>query len=276
VEAYLIVLAGTSVGEMWKLNRPRTVIGRGPTADVRILDEGVSRQHCEVVREGSTVRLRDLRSTNGTFCRGASVETLELTDGDKILVGSGTVLKFTYHDKLDEEFQRQMLESVLRDDLTKAFNKKYFLDRVESEFAYAVRHNQPVALVSFDIDHFKQTNDTFGHLAGDHVLVEVAGAVQSTVRVEDVFARVGGEEFSIVCRGADLMQGRIVGDRVRYAVEKRAVVYEGRTIPITISVGVAAVPSSSIRDATEFISAADQMLYEAKRTGRNRVCLWSR
>ena len=276
VEAYLIVLAGSSVGEMHKLNRPRTVIGRGPGAEIRILDEGVSREHCEVVREGSTVTLRDLRSTNGTFCRGAAVQTLELSDGDKILVGSGTVLKFTYHDKLDEDFQRQMLESVLRDDLTKAFNKKYFLDRVESEFAYAVRHNMPVALVSFDIDHFKQTNDSFGHLAGDYVLTEVAAAVQGTVRVEDVFARVGGEEFSIVCRGADLMQGRIVGDRVRYAVEKRGIVYEGRTIPITISVGVAAVPSPSIRDATEFISAADQMLYEAKRAGRNRVCLWNR
>ena len=136
------------------------MIGRGPNAEIRILDEGVSREHCEVVREGEKVTLRDLRSTNGTFCRGASVESLELTDGDKILVGSGTVLKFTYHDKLDEDFQRQMLESVLRDDLTKAFNKKYFLDRVESEFAYAVRHNMPVALVSFDIDHFKQTNDT--------------------------------------------------------------------------------------------------------------------
>ena len=276
VEAYLIVMAGSSVGEMYKLNRPRTVIGRGPSAEIRILDEGVSREHCEVVREDSRVTLRDLRSTNGTFCRGASVNALDLVDGDKILVGTGTVLKFTYHDKLDEDFQRQMLESVLRDDLTRAFNKKYFLDRVESEFAYAVRHNVPVALVSFDIDHFKQTNDTFGHLAGDHVLTQVAAAVQGTVRVEDVFARVGGEEFSIVCRGADLMQGRIVGDRVRYAVEKRAIVYEGRTIPVTISVGVAAVPSATIKDATDFISAADQMLYEAKRTGRNRVCLWNR
>ncbi len=276
VEAYLIVMAGSSVGEMFKLNRPRTVIGRGPTAEIRILDEGVSREHCEVVREGNRVTLRDLRSTNGTFCRGAAVGSLELSDGDKILVGTGTVLKFTYHDKLDEDFQRQMLESVLRDDLTKAFNKKYFLDRVESEYAYAVRHNVPVALVSFDIDHFKQTNDSFGHLAGDYVLTQVAAAVQGTVRVEDVFARVGGEEFSIVCRGADLMQGRIVGDRVRYAVEKRQIVYETRTIPITISVGVAAVPSSTIKDATDFISAADQMLYEAKRAGRNRVCLWSR
>jgi two-component system, cell cycle response regulator len=274
-QAYVIVLAGSSVGEMFKL-RDRSIVGRGPTADIRMLDEGVSREHCELVRQGDQILLRDLKSTNGTFCRGVKVAEQPLSDGDKILVGSGTVLKFTYHDKLDEDFQRQMLESVLRDDLTKAFNKKYFLDRVESEYAYAVRHNVPVALVSFDIDHFKQTNDTFGHLAGDYVLTEVAAAVQGTVRVEDVFARVGGEEFSIVCRGADLMQGRIVGDRVRYAVEKRTIVYEGRAIAITISVGVAAVPSSTIKDATDFISAADQMLYEAKRAGRNRVCLWNR
>jgi two-component system, cell cycle response regulator len=275
-QAYLIVLAGSSVGEMFKLGRDRVIIGRGPTADVRMIDEGVSREHCEVVRVGDRVLLRDLRSTNGTFCRGSKVDEQELSDGDKILVGSGTVLKFTYHDKLDEDFQRQMLESVLRDDLTRAFNKKYFLDRVESEFAYAVRHNVPAALVAFDIDNFKLVNDTHGHPVGDYVLVELAKTVHATVRVEDVFARVGGEEFSIVCRGADLLQGKIVGERVRMAVERRELAHEGKPLSVTVSVGVAAVPSPSIRDATEFIWAADQMLYEAKRAGRNRVALWSR
>jgi two-component system, cell cycle response regulator len=275
-QAYLIVLAGSSVGEMFKLGRDRVVIGRGPTADVRMIDEGVSREHCEVVRKGDRVLLRDLQSTNGTFCRGSKVDEQELNDGDKILVGSGTVLKFTYHDKMDEDFQRQMLESVLRDDLTRAFNKKYFLDRVESEFAYAIRHNVPAALVAFDIDNFKQVNDTHGHPVGDFVLCELAKTVHATVRVEDVFARVGGEEFSIVCRGADLLQGKIVGERVRMAVERRDFTHDGQRMVVTVSVGVAAVPSPSIRDATEFIWAADQMLYEAKRAGRNRVALWSR
>jgi two-component system cell cycle response regulator len=275
-QAYLIVLAGSSVGEMFKLGRERSIIGRGPTADIRMLDEGVSREHCEVVRQGGRILLRDLRSTNGTFCRGIKVQEQELVDGDKILVGSGTVLKFTYHDKLDEDFQRQMLESALRDDLTRAFNKKYFLDRVESEFAYAVRHNVPAALVCFDIDHFKQINDTRGHPAGDQVLSELAKTVHATVRVEDVFARVGGEEFSVICRGADLLQGKIVGERIRHAIEKHPFLREDKPITVTVSVGVAAVPTPSIRDATEFIWAADQMLYQAKRTGRNRVCLWSK
>ena len=273
-QAYLIVLAGSSMGEMFKIGRVRTVIGRGPARRHPHARRGISREHCEVVLEGDKVLLRDLGSTNGTFCRGARVEQQELADGDKILVGTGTVLKFTYHDKIDEVFQRQMFESVLRDDLTKAFNKKYFLDRVESEYAYATRHNLPATLICFDIDHFKQVNDTYGHPAGDHVLKELALAVQATVRVEDVFARIGGEEFAVLCRGADLLQGQIVGDRVRVAVEQRQIVHDGKPIPITVSVGVAAVPNASIADAAEFVSAADQVLYEAKRGGRNRVCLW--
>jgi diguanylate cyclase (GGDEF)-like protein len=189
-------------------------------------------------------------------------------------VGSGTVLKFTYHDKLDETFQRQMYESALRDDLTKAFNKKYFMDRVESEFAYAVRHNVPLSLVAFDIDHFKSINDSHGHPAGDYVLAELSSNILGLVRVEDVFARVGGEEFSTICRGADPQQGLIVAERLRLAVEKRPFLFDNKNIPVTISVGLASVPDPSIHDAMEFISAADQMLYEAKRSGRNRVCAW--
>ena len=273
-QAYLVVLAGSSMGEMFKLGRERMVIGRGAGADIRMLDDGVSREHCEILREDGKVFVHDLGSTNGTFCRGARVDRHELSDGDKILVGTGTVLKFTYHDSIDEVFQRQMFESVLRDDLTKAFNRKYFLDRVESEYAYAVRHNAGASLVAFDIDHFKTVNDTHGHQAGDHVLAELAAAVHATIRVEDVFARVGGEEFSVLCRGADLMQGKIVAERIRYAIEHHAFAHEGVAIPVTVSLGVVSVPIRSVHDASAFIAAADQMLYEAKRAGRNRVALW--
>lgn len=273
-QAYLIVLAGSSMGEMYKVTRERTIIGRGQKAEIRMMDEGISREHCEILLEGDKVILHDLGSTNGTYCRGLRVDRHELADGDKILVGSGTVLKFTYHDKLDEVFQRQMYESALRDDLTKAFNKKYFMDRVESEFAYAVRHNVQLSLVTFDIDHFKSINDTYGHPAGDHVLAELATTVLASVRVEDVFARVGGEEFAVICRGADMQQGEIVAERLRRAVESHRFEYDGKSIPTTISVGIVTVPNSSIRDALEFISATDQMLYEAKRAGRNRICAW--
>jgi len=273
-QAYLIVLAGSAMGEMFKIVRPQTIIGRGQTAQVRMMDDGISREHCEIQVEGDSMILHDLGSTNGTFCRGLRVDRHVLEDGDKILVGSSTVLKFTYHDSLDEVFQRQMYESALRDDLTKTFNKKYFTDRLESEFAFAMRTKADLSLVVFDLDHFKTINDTHGHPTGDQVLSDMAAVVAALIRAEDVFARVGGEEFAVICRGADSVQGRAVAERVRQAVAGHKFIIEDKNIPVAVSAGVASIPDSRIADAQALIAASDQALYEAKRTGRNCVCAW--
>ncbi len=272
--AYLVVLAGASVGEMYKIEGEKTVIGRGQKAQIRLLDDGISREHAQLVIIKDRVVLQDLGSTNGTYCNGLKVEgNKELVDGDKILVGSTTILKFTYHDNLDEIFQKQMYESALRDGLTKAFNKKYFTDRLESEFTFATRHVSPLTLVLFDIDHFKKVNDTHGHQAGDYVLSEISTLLTGALRAEDVFARYGGEEFAVICRGSDVMQGQIVAERMRKAVEQHKFMFEGTHIPLTISVGVAGLPDPAVKDAAELVSLADQSLYKSKHAGRNRVTL---
>jgi len=162
----------------------------------------------------------------------------------------------------------------LRDDLTKTFNKKYFTDRLESEFAFALRTKADLSLVAFDLDHFKQVNDTYGHPAGDQVLSEVAQAVAVLIRVEDVFARIGGEEFAVICRGADRAHGQSVAERIRQAVAAHRFVIDSQTVPVTISAGVASIPDARITDAQALIAAADQALYDAKHAGRNRVCFW--
>ncbi len=272
--AYLVVLAGASVGEMYKVETDKTVIGRGQKAHIRLLDDGISREHAQVVIEGNKVFLQDLGSTNGTFCNGIKVDRKELADGDKILVGSTTILKFTYHDNLDEIFQKQMYESALRDGLTKAFNKKYFTDRLESELTFAIRHSSALALVMFDIDHFKKVNDTYGHQAGDYVLSEMSTLLTTTLRAEDVFARYGGEEFAVICRGIDLSQAHVVAERMRKAVEKHRFVHEGTVIPVTISVGVTGLPDPVVKDASDLVSRADKALYQSKHGGRNRVTLF--
>jgi len=272
--AYLVVLAGASVGEMYKIDGEKTVIGRGQKAQIRLYDDGISREHAQIVVEGSRIFLQDLGSTNGTYCNGLQVDKKELVDGDKILVGSTTILKFTYHDNLDEIFQRQMYESALRDGLTKAFNKKYFTDRLESEFTFATRHASPLALVLFDIDHFKKVNDTFGHQAGDHVLSEISTLLSGALRAEDVFARYGGEEFAVICRGSDQSQAQVVGERMRKAVEGNRFVYEGKHIPVTISVGIAVLPNPEVKDANDIVGFADRALYKSKNGGRNRVTLY--
>jgi two-component system cell cycle response regulator len=275
--AYLVVLAGSAVGEMYKVDKERTIMGRGDTVDVRLLDEGISREHAQIVQEvntnGKQAILEDLGSTNGTFCNGTRVQRQVLGDGDKILLGSTTILKFTYQDKLDEMFQRQMSESALRDGLTKAFNKRYLTERLDNEFQHAVRNDAPLSLVFLDIDHFKKINDAHGHPAGDHVLVELATLVVGALRNEDIFARYGGEEFAIVSRGIDVAEAQAMAERLRVAVENHAFTFEGRSIPVTISVGVARAPREGMATPADLIALADETMYEAKRSGRNRVCV---
>jgi diguanylate cyclase (GGDEF)-like protein len=128
-------------------------------------------------------------------------------------------------------------------------------------------------LVMFDIDHFKKVNDTYGHQAGDLVLSELATLLTAALRAEDVFARYGGEEFAVICRGTDVSQAQVVGERIRKAVEGHRFVYEGTQIPVTISVGIAALPDPAVKDATDLVSRADKALYQSKHGGRNRVTI---
>jgi diguanylate cyclase (GGDEF)-like protein len=123
----------------------------------------------------------------------------------------------------------------------------------------------------FDVDHFKSVNDTYGHLAGDYVLAELAKLGIQTVRAEDVFARYGGEEFAVVARGLTMFQGYQFGERLRSIVADCRFVHEGTHIPVTISVGVASYPEIPVDTFENLVSAADSALYSAKRNGRNRV-----
>src|SRR5450755_2583407 len=199
--ACLVVLSGSSVGEMYRLEKDQMVLGRGEKVDLRLIDDGISREHAQILRQGAQLVLEDLGSTNGTYCNGERVTRHPLAEGDKILIGSTTILKFSYQDRLDEMFQRQMSESALRDGLTRAFNKRYFSERIDSEFQYANRHRTPLSLIFIDIDHFKRINDAHGHQAGDHVLTQLAMLLMSMLGEEEVLARYGGEEFAIVARG---------------------------------------------------------------------------
>src|SRR5205085_10444895 len=141
--------------------------------------------------------VEDLQSRNGTFVNGTRITVVvELKDGDKIQLGRASVLRFGFHDDLDESFHENLLSSALRDGLTKLFNKRYLMDRLDSELKFALRHQTTLSLLLLDLDHFKKINDTRGHLAGDMVLANVAGNLAKAVRNEDVVARYGGEEMA--------------------------------------------------------------------------------
>lgn len=274
--AYLIVLAGSNVGEMYRVEEGETFVGRGQNATIRLNDDGISRRHARLVQEGGAVMIEDLKSSNGTVVNGVTIagpELQPLQDGDKIRLGSTTILKFTYNDDVDESFQQKMYDAALRDALTQAYNRRYFLDRLETEIAYARRHRTFLSLLMFDVDHFKRVNDTYGHLAGDFVLTKLSKISHSIVRTEDVFARYGGEEFAVICRGVPLPSAGILAERLRQTVEVSPFEHEGNRMPVTISIGVAGYPELQIETANQLIAGADEALYEAKRGGRNRVLL---
>jgi two-component system, cell cycle response regulator len=268
---YVIVLAGPNVGEMYAIEGAESFVGRGEKATIRLGDDSISRRHVRIVVDGKDVRIEDLGSANGTVLNGERVTTAPLRDGDKIQLGATTILKFTFHDKLEERYRRQMYDAALRDPLTKAFNKKYLLDRLTAELAFARRHQVPLALVMLDVDNFKNVNDTWGHLAGDHVLGKLATTVQAILRTEDVFGRYGGEEFAILCRSATPLEASVLAERIRATVQETSFASEGRAISVTVSLGVAGYPGVEASTPAELIAAADQALYEAKSAGRNRV-----
>jgi diguanylate cyclase (GGDEF)-like protein len=268
--AYLLVIAGPSFGEMHRLHGNRSIIGRADSAQVRVLDDGISREHAAVERDAGKNVLVDLGSTNGTFCNGARIDKRhDLVDGDKVSIGASTILKFTYQDQVDERYQKRLFESSLRDGLTATFNRRYFVDRLNTEMRFAARHDKALALLFVDIDHFKKINDGHGHQAGDYVLGAVAREMIATIRAEDVLARYGGEEFAVICRETEKSGVLALGERLRAAVARARIEYEGNVIPVTISVGAAVARKP--QQVQPLIAAADAAMYEAKRAGRNRV-----
>jgi diguanylate cyclase (GGDEF)-like protein len=269
----LIVLMGSNVGETFPLGSGEVILGRAPTSTIRFNDDGVSRRHARFVSlPTGEWMVEDLGSANGTLHNGDRVAgSRALKDGDKIQLGPSTLLKFTFHDELEANFQRQMYDAALRDGLTKAFNKKYFLTRLDTELAYARRHKANLSLVIYDVDHFKRINDTYGHLAGDSVLVGLAQITSRTIRVEDVFARYGGEEFAIICRGVSCEQACVLAERLRSMIEANPFEAEKKRIPVTVSLGVSGMPEFAAESSLQLVAAADEALYSAKRGGRNRV-----
>lgn len=271
---FLIILEGGNVGEMFPLKQPETIIGRAQRANIRIEDDGISRQHARLTLTltNHEVHVEDLKSANGTLVNGLPVSSRQLLkDGDKITLGSTTILKFTYSDELEVTFQRKMLDAALRDGLTGAYNKRYLMDRLGTELAFAQRHKVPLSLIIMDVDHFKNINDRFGHPTGDEVLVKLARVVQETIRREDVFARYGGEEFVVLCRNVGGENATVLAERLRERVQAMAIEHDGEAIVVTASFGVAGYSEAGAATPERLIAVADEGLYEAKQTGRNRV-----
>jgi len=181
------------------------------------------------------------------------------------LIGFSTDVTELYN--LKEEFKKQ----ANTEPLTKLFNRRYFLDHAEREFNRAKRHSSDLALMSIDIDYFKKINDEFGHPAGDKVLIKVSNSLKSYIRTEDILARIGGEEFSILLPETSLKAAREVAERIRHGQSKMILTGEWRgEINVTLSIGIATFEVNDNK-FEQLFSRADKALYLAKNAGRNNV-----
>jgi diguanylate cyclase (GGDEF)-like protein len=161
------------------------------------------------------------------------------------------------------------LRSALKDELTDFGNKRALASSLHREAELAIRHQSPLSIIMLDIDHFKAINDNFGHLAGDSILRDLAATIKKCARQSDLCFRFGGEEFLLILDNTDSQQALMVAERIRKTVADFTYLYNGKIIPVTISIGSATFVQDETLD--NFQSRADKALYAAKSQGRNRV-----
>jgi two-component system cell cycle response regulator len=267
--ACLVVIHGDNIGHKYDLDVKVLTIGRGRDNDICVNHRSVSRNHSEVHVDEHGAQLRDLQSTNGTLVNDQPVGTVYLRDGDRIKVGR-TVLKFISGSNVEAAYHQQVYTMTRYDSLTGVYNRRSFDERIADEVERSHRYGRPLALVMFDIDHFKRCNDTYGHRGGDFVLHGVAQLVQERARKLDFVARYGGEEFAVIISEFEPPYANLFAEDIRRLIEGRPFEFEGNVIAVAISVGLV-IWSPRFESSAQLIEACDQCLYQAKASGRNRV-----
>jgi two-component system, cell cycle response regulator len=301
LQASLVGMEGSVFGKRYLLARTRISIGRSSACDITIEDTGVSRRHAEIRHVGHRYVVADCGSKNGTLVNDVRHEHAELEDGMFLRIG-GATFKFLRMTPVERRYHDELAKQSHEDALTGAFNRRHVWGVLESEIARVARYGGSMALVMFDIDHFKRLNDTYGHAAGDLALKGIVARVHLLLRRSDTLARIGGEEFVIVLPETDILEAAELATRVRDAVSAEPFAI-GTTTPVavTVSLGVtdfgelmqseAPNDSPDTDDASNggtrrtadgddieastnrLVALADAKLYEAKHLGRNRVAL---
>jgi diguanylate cyclase (GGDEF)-like protein len=267
--------SGPSMGRRYPLSITTGVtIGRGADCAVHIEDHSVSRKHARIDPTPLGFVASDLGSTNGTFVNDRPISKHPLNDGDYLRVGN-CIYRFLAGGNVEAEYHEEIYRLAIIDGLTEVPNKRYLMEQLGRELSRSLRYHRPLAVLMFDIDHFKAINDNNGHLCGDQVLRDLAGLLRTVIRAEELLARYGGEEFVSVLPECTHDNALRMAERLRALVEQHPFRFDDQVIPVTISIGVASIPGAEAGEKevtpTELLERADDRLYEAKRAGRNRV-----
>ncbi len=271
-DAVLVVLhpPGPNMGRRFALVKSEQFLGRLAGIDIEIDAEGISRRHARIGRDDSGWFIEDLGSTNGTQVNDVRITRHALADGDLLRCGT-TVCKFLASDSIEATYHVEVYRMSITDGMTGVHNKRYLLELLDRDIGMAARLGNQLSLLMIDIDHFKKINDTHGHLAGDQALKELCRRIEPRLRSTDVLARYGGEEFAVVLPATPREGALQVAETLRSTIAGEPFTHEQTKIPATISLGLATTDPATPITVTELIKRADDNLYEAKRSGRNRV-----
>ncbi|MDD5306938.1 MAG: GGDEF domain-containing protein [Deltaproteobacteria bacterium] len=265
----LIYPPGPNMGKKYELQGKLVNVGRDPNNHLVIDSDSVSRRHARFTFEGGRRLVTDLQSTNGTYVNDKPILTQILENGDQVKIGD-TIFKYLVGNDVENAYHEEIYRMTIIDGLTGIYNKRFFLEALEREMSRAHRYGRDLAVLMFDIDHFKRVNDTFGHLAGDYVLNALARLISTRARREEIFARYGGEEFVILLPETKRDGAMELAEQLLQRVASHTFRFEDEAIPITVSIGVATMGSEQL-SPTDLIQKADEMLYLSKSEGRNCV-----
>ncbi len=261
-------------GEQFLLEK-NLIIGRSLDCDISIDDTSMSKRHAELVVGAKGASLRDMRSTNKTYIDREAIAPdvhIPLENNCTIKMGS-TVFMFYKKGSVEASNLPSVFKQAYIDPLTEILNKRAMNERGPEMLDKAVNNNVPFCVLMFDIDHFKKVNDEHPerHFAGDYVLKEIASLIQNNlIRVDDIFARFGGEEFVITLYGATLSKAKEIGERMRTTIKEHPFHFGGVDIPITISAGIAEYQAGE-DDFQKMLQRADKHLFVSKEGGRDMV-----
>lgn len=269
----LLVGPANSVGRQWPIEDTDRIIGRAPTCHIYVDERSMSKSHAKLVLAGGDVSVVDLESTNKTTVNGRVLEPLKpmkLKNNDQIKMGN-VILKFLERGSIETVASAQTYDRSQTDGLTGIANRGALNARAVELFKRANLLGIPFSLLIFDIDKFKNINDTYGHPTGDYVIKEIASVVRDKlIRENDFFARAGGEEFVLVLLGSQINRAQEVAERVRTTIQAHVFEFEGKKIPVTVSSGVS-VNKPSDTGWESVYDRADKAMYLSKNNGRNLV-----
>jgi two-component system, cell cycle response regulator len=270
----LRVLTGISSGAVISLDDKKIfLLGRTGDADIQIDDAGVSRIHCRLVRRGESFYVEDLGSMNGTLLNGIRVTSAEMRSGDRIQIGSNAIVQFVLLDATTDTLARHVFDTETRDSLTRAYNRRYFSERLNSEITQARTSDHPLSVMLLDLDKFRALNDSAGRGAGDIALRSVVDELSRALRLEDVLTRYGGDEVAVLVPATPRGDAAIVAERLRSRVQSLRITVGTKIVGVTVSIGIAELSEChGTASGDDLLALAARRVHRAKLLGRNRVC----